>query len=107
MNTCALGDACSCEQSQRASCANWSPSRGSKYYYCTRYTAGRITCDLPRSACQTCPHFEGADAEGDLGRPNMSGIDWKDDDDRRAYMREYMKQRRKNTKEKTNGSSTD
>lgn len=99
MDNCELGEECRCLNPQeRPMCKHWTPSRGSKYYYCARYTASRVTCDLLRTACATCSYFEGASAQGDPGRPNMTGIDWEDLDDRAAYMRDYMRRKRKQGK---------
>lgn len=100
MDNCKLGDACECHTpKQRPLCKNWQPSRRSKYYYCARFTASRVTCDLPLTACATCAFYEGAGAEGDIGRPNMTGIDWEDPEERAAYMRDYMRRKRKEGKD--------
>lgn len=66
------------------SCEFWIPSRRSKYYRCLRYLESRITCDLPKGSCETCP-FYCPPSEG-AGRPNYTGVDWKNADEKREYL---------------------
>lgn len=99
MNNCDIGG---CDQRHAdvcPSCTHWSPSTGSRYYFCARFQASKVTCDLPHDACATCDYFEG-DLSHDMGpgRPNMSGIDWNDPDAVRKYYREKMRKRRASAK---------
>lgn len=100
MKNCEIGGCDQRSPSVCPTCTHWTPSRGSRYYLCARFTASRITCDLPQSACETCEYYEGEIAkEMGKGRPNMSGIDWDDPEEVRRYYRNKMRERRKSKKE--------
>ena len=73
-------------------CVHWSPTRKSRYYYCNRFYVDRITCELPKMACKTCPFYEG---KGTRGRPNNTGIDWSDNEQVKKYAQKKMAQMRK------------
>ena len=91
MKNCAIGGCDEKHPKVCPTCVHWTPSQSSKYYYCRRYLESRITCDLPRSSCATCPLHE---PTGEMGRPNLSGRDWDSARDYSDYMRKYMKERR-------------
>lgn len=93
MNNCAIGG---CNQRGHRSCplcGYWTPSRSSRYYNCARYYRHRITCD--QLSCDGCAHYEESVAEG---RPNLTGVDWQDDEERRRYLRDYMRRKRREAK---------
>jgi len=92
--TCALGGCENRGPEKCPLCKHYTPSRGSRYYYCARYTASRVTCDKDHDECQTCTYYEGGEGFGS-GRPNFSGVDWQDPEERAAYMRKYMREYRK------------
>lgn len=76
-------------------CPEWTPSRGSKYHRCKQWRELRVICDLPRSACATCPQLLPA-CDPAQGRPNMSGIDWNDPDQVREYNMLKKRESRRN-----------
>lgn len=80
-------------------CAHWTPSRSHRYYYCIRYREERITCDLPKSSCKTCPFHDKEDTDGIKGRPNASGRDWRDPEERKEYQNQQRKSRTLEEKE--------
>ncbi len=92
MNNCEIGGCPSKGPTICPTCKHWTPSRSSKYYYCTRYIAGRVTCDLPKGSCKECPFYDGP---GEKGRSNLSGVDWANKEDVKKYARERMQEIRK------------
>ena len=68
-------------------CQHWEPSRTHRYYYCARYRLFRIVCDLPSESCLTCDDYDAEDTSGLPGRPNISGIDWTNEDDKKQYFK--------------------
>lgn len=101
---CKLGKKCFCDRKTSPTCTNWSPSTGSKYYYCSQYLSSRVTCPLPRSSCPTCPLY--INSTFNAREPT---IEWDDPGQRNEYHREYMrqwraKQRVKQRKEREGGS---
>lgn len=82
-------------------CVDWTPSRSSRYYDCGRFLRSRIACDEPRAACATCPHHESGRVSVEQGRPNLSGRDWDDPDERADYMRRYMRAYRERKRKRT------
>ena len=72
----------------------YKPSQASKYFYCKKFKAKPFVCNLPRKSCTACEHHELRPHRAP-GRPIDSGLyDWRDVEDRRFYMREYMRDRR-------------
>ena len=96
MNNCDIGGCESKGPIVCPTCKHWKPSRSSKYYYCTRYLSGRVTCDLPKSACKTCPFYDGP---GEKGRSNLTGVNWSDKDSVREYSRQRMQSIRRERKD--------
>ena len=95
MKNCAIGGCDQRHPNVCPTCKHWTPSRGSRYYFCARFQSARVTCDLPYSACETCSHFEGdIGKEMGPGRPNMSGLDWNNPEEVRKYFRDKMRESR-------------
>lgn len=95
LNNCRIGG-CPAQnlQSTCPECPHWTPSRSSKYYACRRWHDHHLCCDLPRAACQGCEHHI---ENGTLpkGRPNESGIDWTDPDQKNEYLRQKKRESRR------------
>lgn len=79
------------------SCPEWIPSRGSKYNRCQQWHAFKVTCDLPKESCATCPQ-QLPPLDPRAGRPNLSGMDWKDPDQVREYNMLKKRESRANAK---------
>lgn len=75
---------CVCNNLQKPYCKHWLPGRSSKYYLCSRYINGRVTCALPNTACATC-EFHLADTP-----PRERKIDWDDPAAVKERNRKYM-----------------
>jgi len=86
---CELLEACHCASSEKPTCRNWIPGRGSRYAKCARFLATRATCDLPRTACQTCQHFVAKLP----GRERI--VNWLSPEAKKVYHTQYMKTYRK------------
>lgn len=81
-------------------CKHWIPSTGSKYYYCSRYILHRLTCDLPKSACETCVHKI---PKSTPGAPRTEytpdEVDWSNKDSIKEYRNKKRKESRQKYKE--------
>ena len=84
------------------SCIHWKPSQSSKYYSCIKYQMSKDLCFLKgddgKPPCKTCQYYDPSLTPGqnDVGRPNLTGINWKEEKKKymREYMREYMRRKR-------------
>ena len=105
MENCEIGGCIDKGKVNCPKCTHWSPSRGSKYYFCAQFEATKATCDLPSGSCETCDYYEGEVLKGlGAGRPNILGINWTDPDDVRKYSRKQKAARRAQLKrEEENG----
>lgn len=75
---CKLKDKCKCTHlkiRQRILCPEWYPSRASKYYNCELYELEKVPCPFKGRKCSDCEFYSKLES---AGRPNLSGIDWKD-----------------------------
>ena len=83
----------------RVFCSSWSPSQGSKYYYCEYFELEREPCPFEDghgvSQCENCEYYAKQESRG---RPNLSGVDWNN--------REEVLQRRRDYYASKSNSST-
>lgn len=88
---------CTCKNEIKSTCVHWTPGRTSKYFRCSRFITARVTCDLHRSACATCPLFIKEFPKRD---PQHN---WNDADAIKKWRNEYM--RRYRAKKKAEGKA--